>query len=184
MRPLPYAVGLALVLAARTVPVLAQGEVSVGVGAGLAMPVGDFRDETNPGYRLLASVEAGLPELPVGLRIDGAYDRFGFKSTLPGAAGSETGAQTIASASVNLVFGPRTSPPTLLPYAIVGLGMSHIGCAGRDDCGTSNLMGWNAGIGTRFGVRSRTGFAEARLHWVPGSVSDLYYLPVTVGLRF
>ena len=189
MRRLLIGVGLLVSLGMRALPLSAQSQVSAGVGAGFAMPFGTFRDEMNPGLRALATLDLSLPEMPVSLRIDAAYDRFGFKSALVGAAGSETGARTIASGSVNLTLGSLDSldssgsPRVVSPYAIAGVGMHRIGCTGRQ-CDVLTQMGWNAGIGARLGLFGLRGFTEARLHRVPGALSDLYYVPVTVGLLF
>lgn len=184
MRVLLIGVGLMMSLAAPAVSLVAQSPVSAGVGAGLAMPFGSMRDEFNPGWRALGTLDMGVPLLPVSLRLDAAYDRFGFKSTTVGSAGSDPGARTIVSGSVSLAFGPRNALPAISPYVIGGLGMNRTGCTDQDRCDTTTQLGWNAGVGMRLGVLSLQGFAEARLHWLPGSAFDYSYVPVTVGLLF
>ena len=184
MRWTVIGIGLTIALATIAPPLGAQRPVSVGVAAGVAMPFGTMRDETNPGLRALATLDLALPEMPVSLRIDGTYDRFGFKSMPTGAPGSGTGALRIASGSVSLVLGSLTTPQVVAPYAIAGVGIHRLGCAGRSDCGVVEEMGWNAGAGVRLGLFGLRGFVEARLHRVPGSVSDLDYVPLTVGVLF
>jgi hypothetical protein len=184
MRALLIGVGLMMSLAAPAASLAAQSPVSVGVGAGLAMPFGAMRDEFNPGWRALGTLDVGVPLMPVSLRLDAAYDRFGFKSTPVGSAGAEAGARTIVSGSVSLAFGPRNVLPAISPYAIAGLGMNRTGCTEQDRCETTTQLGWNAGVGMRLGVLALKGFAEARLHWLPGSAFDFSYVPITVGLHF
>ena len=184
MRWIAIGIGLSISLVAGPLPLGAQRPVSVGVAAGVAMPFGTLRDEANPGLRALATLDLALPEMPVSLRIDGSYDRFGFKSTPPGAAGSGTGALTITSGSISLALGSLTTPRAVAPYAIAGVGIHRIGCAGRSDCEVLERMGWNAGAGVRLGLFGLRGFIEARLHRVPGPVTDLDYVPLTVGVLF
>ena len=176
--------GLTISLAAGAVPLAAQRPASVGVAAGVAMPFGTMGDETNPGLRALATLDLALPEMPVSLRIDGSYDRFGFKSTPTGGAGSGTGALTITSGSISLALGSLTTGRAVAPYAIAGVGIHRVGCSGRSDCEVLEKMGWNAGAGVRLGLFGLRGFIEARLHRVPGSVTDLDYVPLTVGVLF
>ena len=178
------AIGLMIAIGAHALPLAAQRPVSVGVAAGVAMPFGTLRDETTPGVRALATLDLALPEMPVSMRIDGAYDRLGFKPAPTGAAGRETGARTITSGSISLTLGSLTTPERVSPYAIAGVGMHHVGCAGRSDCDAVDQMGWNAGAGVRLGLFGLRGFIEARLHRLAGAVSDLDYVPVTVGVFF
>ena len=184
MRGLLIGVGLLLSLWTHGRSLGAQSPVSVGVGAGFVVPIGALRHDVNPGLRALAMVDLGVPEMPFALRVDAAYDRLGFQSAPVGAAGRETGARTVASASVNLTLISSDWERVVSPYAIAGVGFSRIGCAGRTDCGSSTQMGWNVGLGMRLGLFGLRGFTEARMHCVPKTVADDCYIPVTVGLRF
>lgn len=182
MRWLPRAVGLMIWLGTHALSLGAQGRVWAGAGAGIAMPSGVLRDEANPGWRALGTVDLWLPEMPTSLRIDAAYDRFGFKSTPVGSAERETGARTIASVSLSLLIGSADSLSRVSPYAVAGIGMNRIGCAGTSDCeAAASQMGWNAGVGARFPLFGRRGFADLRVHCVLQWVKDLCYVPVTVG---
>jgi hypothetical protein len=184
MRCLLIGVGLMISLGTHGRSLGAQSPVSVGVGAGVAVPVGALRHDVNPGLRALAMLDLGLPEMPMSLRIDAAYDRLGFQSIRAGAAGQDAGARTVLSTSVNLTLVSDDWERVVSPYVIGGVGFSRIGCAGRPDCGVTTQMGWNVGIGTRLGLFALRGFAEARMHCVPKSEADDCYIPVTVGLRF
>ena len=184
MRCLLIGVGLVISLGTHGLWLGAQSPVSVGVGAGVAVPVGALRHDVNPGLRALAMLDLGVPEMPFSLRVDAAYDRLGFQSTPVGSARQETGARTVASASVNLTVVSADWERVVAPYVIGGVGFSRIACAGRPDCGVSTQMGWNVGVGMRLGLFALRGFAEARLHCVPKSVADDCYIPVIVGLRF
>jgi hypothetical protein len=184
MRCLLIGAGIVISLGAHGLRLGAQSPVSVGVGAGVVVPVGALRHDVNPGLRALAMLDLGVPEMPFGLRVDAAYDRLGFQSTPVGAARRETGARTVASASINLTVVSSDWERVVSPYAIGGVGFGRIACAGRSDCGVSTQMGWNAGVGMRLGLFALRGFAEARMHCVPKSEADDCYIPVIVGLRF
>ena len=182
MRWLLTGVGLMISLGTRALPLGAQGRVWAGAGAGIAVPSGVLRDEANPGWRALATVDLWLPEMPTSLRIDAAYDRFAFKPTPVGSAEAETGARTIASASLSLLIGSSDSLSKAAPYAVAGVGMNRIGCAGTSDCEVASQMGWNAGVGVRFPLFGRRGFADARVHCVLQWVKDLCFVPISVGV--
>jgi opacity protein-like surface antigen len=125
-----------------------------------------------------------LPLVPVGVRLDAAYDRFGFDRTPVGAAGTATGAQQIVSGTVNATVHLPAALPLLSPYAIGGLGPYRLSCSGVASCESETRMGWNAGVGIRFGLLLIHGFAEARYHYVPATGGSVQYVPITVGLLF
>ena len=192
MRWLLTAVGLMMTLGTRGEPLGAQGRVRAGAGGGITMPSGLLQDQANPGWRAVAALDVWLPEMPTSLRIDAAYDRFGLKSAADASAEPVTGARTIASASLSLSVGSSDSLSKVSPYALAGVTMNHIGCvgtssgtaAGRLECAAASQMGWTAGIGTRFILFGRRGFADARMHCVSRWAKDLCHIPVTVGLLF
>src|SRR6478752_8629239 len=85
----------ALLLLAPARRVEGQGLISAGVGGGLSMPVGSLGNAANTGWRALGTIKVGVPLVPVGLRLDASYDRFGYQATPAGAAGSETGSRSV-----------------------------------------------------------------------------------------
>ena len=186
-------IGVGLIsLGTHVLPLGAQGRARAGVGGGIAMPSGALQDQSNPGWRALATLDVWLPEMPTSLRVDAAYDRFGLKPSQAGTTAQATGARTIASASLSLSFGSSDSLMKIAPYALGGVTMNRIGCVGtsgltaegRAECAAASQMGWTAGIGTRFILFGRRAFADARLHCVARYAKDLCYIPVTVGLLF
>jgi hypothetical protein len=174
---------LTLALLAPATRVSAQGLISAGIGGGLSMPTGALGDVANTGFRALGTVAVGVPLVPVGLRLDASYDRFGFQRTPLGATGSETGSQSVFAGTVNGTF--RLSPlPLITPYAIAGLGPYHTSCSGPATCESVTRMGYNAGVGVRFGALLIHGFAEVRYHYVPTPGKSTQFVPVTIGLLF
>jgi hypothetical protein len=175
---------LALGMVPNTTPLQAQRPVALGVGGGVPVPLGDFRDEVNPGWRALGTLAFGVPMLPLGLRLDAAYDRLGFKRTLVGSVGSSAGAQRVVSVTLNPTYRvPMTGSP-FSPYLIGGGGVYSVGCAGDVSCDAVTRAGWNAGLGARFAGVGLHGFAEARYHQVEVRGGRLQYVPFTLGLLF
>jgi hypothetical protein len=173
----------ALLLLAPATRVEGQGLISAGIGGGLTMPVGALGDVANTGWRALGTIKVGVPLVPVGLRLDASYDRFGYQRTLIGAAGSETGSQSVFAGTVNGTL--RLSPlPLITPYAIAGFGPYHTSCSGPASCTSATHVGYNAGLGVYFGALLIHGFAEVRYHYVSMPGGNIQYVPVTVGLLF
>ena len=98
-------------------PVAAQG-VTVSVGGGAALPLGVLNTATNPGAHGLAAVSITPASLPVGIRIDGMYGRFGLISSgLDGHFG-------VLHGTANIVYRFRAGETTTIrPYLIGGLGV-------------------------------------------------------------
>ncbi|HEV7990721.1 MAG TPA: outer membrane beta-barrel protein [Gemmatimonadaceae bacterium] len=159
----------------------AQSPISLGLGGGVALPLSDFNDDVVPGWRALGTLAIEVPLIPLGLRIDGAYDRFNIEKALIGAAG-DAGARRIASFTVNPTYRLAVPLPLISPYLIGGAGSYNVGCAGNAKCESATSFGWNAGVGLKFGALALHGFAEARYHHV--NVGGVQYVPVTVGIFF
>jgi hypothetical protein len=176
------AVLTSLMAAAPTPSLCAQGLVSVGLGGGISTPQGGFSDNFETGWHGMATVAVGLPLVPVGLRIDGAYNRFAIKSTTPALSGTSS---RVASATVNATLRLPVPGSPISPYLIGGGGMYSIGCTGSSQCGSStNEFGWNGGLGVRVNAIVIRPFAEIRYHHVNVAGGDVQYVPITVGLYF
>ena len=140
------------------------------VNAGATMPMSESRDVWNAGLRVGAGVELKAPLIPVGLRIDGAYDRMGVK--LDGES-----KLSIISGTANAVF----QLPIMPIYAVGGIGMY------RSDAGagsTSTDLGFNVGMGMRLPLPILSPFIEARFNQINGDGGNIRYVPIVAGLRF
>jgi hypothetical protein len=148
----------------------AEAQLRLNVNAGAAMPMSDAGEVWNAGIRVGAGLEFSVPLVPVGLRVDGAYDRMGLK--LDG--GSKL---SILSGTANGVF----SLPLMPIYAVGGLGMY------RSDDGTgaaSTDLGFNIGMGLRLPLPMFAPFVEARFHQINGDSGNFRYVPIVAGIRF
>ena len=161
------------------------------------MPSGDFKNGTgvngsgfkaDNGYNLAAGLNIGVPLLPVGVRLEGAYNSFNF-------AGLPTG----VSASQNIISGTVNGTVGLgLPYLIGGLGYysskaSATGGGTTNSTDRANAFGLNGGVGLRFPLGVISTFAEIRYHKMMGGdnanttnspAANLAYIPITFGINF
>lgn len=165
-----FLVVLAAVLCAGA-PLPAQRLVTLNLAGGGTIPIGNLDDGTDPGWHALAGLQISSLMQPIGIRIEGAYNRLGAETASPDVV--------VTSATLNFSYRlPLTNSP-LSPYLIAGWGPHWIDCADTA-CDADMRFGGNAGLGTKFLIGFR-GFVETRFHWVTGKIR---YVPVTFGLTF
>jgi opacity protein-like surface antigen len=147
----------------------ASAQVRLSVAGGPSFPTGgDHHLET--GFNVQLAGELGVPALPFGIRLDGAFNRFteahGHKDVLSGTA----------NAILNF---PMVG---LTPYIIGGPGIyskkDHAHGHERE-----NKLGINIGAGARLDLPGLGAFVETRLH-SPFGDHALRYVPVSFGIRF
>ena len=154
----------------------AQRPVTLSLAGGVSLPVAHFHQVANTGWHALASIGVSTFMQPLGLRLDGAYNRFSAKSGGPTPA--------VTSGTLNITYRlPMTNSP-LSPFVIAGAGAYHLACSGTPSCGTSTRFGWNAGLGTKFAALGLKGFLESRFHAVNARSGNIRYVPLTLGLTF
>jgi hypothetical protein len=150
----------------------------LGIAGGAAQPMSDLKDGANMGYNATAALGINLPFIPVGLRVDGAYNQFGEKAGI--------GAKLhVVSATGNVVW--RLPSVGISPYLIGGAGlyMATTTTTGTTSASTTdNHLGWNAGAGINLPVSVFKAFVEARYNRVSTDTGSLQFVPVTVGIMF
>ena len=175
----------------------ASAQVNLMVGGGLSMPTGEFSSTEDGGYfagngfNALAGVQLGAPLLPLKLRIDGSYNRFGLSED----AGDIDAHYQILAGTANAVFALPT-PGMVQPYLLAGVGMYNYKMGGDDvpeDVEAQTDLGINGGVGVNLSMGGLQLFGEARIHNIfVGDVTvdditfeseDIRMIPVTVGLR-
>ena len=179
------AAALALVLSASAVQ--AQRPVSIGIALGATMPTGDFGDFAELGYHGMATLGFSPPALPVGLRIDGAFNQLAAKTE---GLTTEDFNWRVMSLTANATFGVPMAASPISPYLIGGLGMYNFTSDVEDAEGDTNL-GFNVGIGTKFALAGFGTFAEIRYHHVTGEDdpdtgenNSIAYIPISFGITF
>jgi hypothetical protein len=148
----------------------------LGIAGGAAQPMSDLKDGANTGFNGTVAMAINLPFIPVGLRVDGAYNQFGEKA----GAGAKL---HIMSATANVVF--KLPSVGVSPYLIGGAGlyMPTVTAPGLASS-TENHLGWNAGAGISLPVAFAKTFLEARYNNVSVNGGSLKFVPVTFGIMF
>jgi hypothetical protein len=168
---------------ASTSPLPAQTRTSISVAGGLSAPVGNLGNVADIGYNVAVGLNFGAPIVPIGLRLEGAYNGFNFKNNPNGLA---SGSDRIANATANLVFNFSRLPDS--PYLIGGLGYYHEQFPDRVGIDASrNAAGINGGAGLRFPLSGLSTFVEARYHLMFSSTKGApttQFIPITFGISF
>ncbi|MDP9205636.1 MAG: outer membrane beta-barrel protein [Gemmatimonadota bacterium] len=152
--------------------------IQLGIAGGAAQPMSDLKDGANMGYNGTVAMGINLPFIPVGLRVDGAYNQFGEKAGV--------GAKLhVISATGNVVW--RLPSVGISPYLIGGAGlyMSTATTTGTTSVSdTQNHLGWNAGAGINLPLSVFKAFVEARYNRVSTDTGSLEFVPLTFGIMF
>jgi hypothetical protein len=170
-------------LVSSVAPLQAQSPISIGVGGGVSLPQGDIDDDVNTGWHALATAELASPMHPWGLRLDVAYNRFGFSDQVEIALGGD-GHLTAASATLNITYRlPKVTWP-VQAYVLGGLGAYRTDCSFGPGCGSRVRYGWNYGLGAKFFFLGFRNFVEIRGHRTKSQTDDVHYFPLTFGIMF
>jgi opacity protein-like surface antigen len=160
--------------------------ISLGISGGAAIPVSDLGEDFNTGYNGTVSLMFRSVGSPIGLRVDGMYNRMSVKNDrtigIPGFGVLD--AIAISSANANLVYNlPGTG---MTPYLIGGAGVYNLksDVDGADDPDSENKLGVNGGIGASFQLSGFNTFIEARYHHVFSENVATKFIPVTFGISF
>jgi hypothetical protein len=176
--------GAVLMASVGIVPALAQG-ARFSVGGGLTVPLSDLGDETGTGFHGLAAVSFQPPGSPVGIQVDGMFQRLGADDH-PVFGDVDANFQIIQG-TANAIYKFQTSDQTRVrPYLIGGVGLYNYKFTGDDvpdDFGSETDFGINAGAGFEFGAGPVGLFVEGRFHNVFAEDDNLNFIPVTVGVR-
>jgi hypothetical protein len=108
---------------------------SLGVAGGGALPMSDMSDVSKTGYNGTVAMQIKLPFIPLGLRVDGAYNGFSSKVT-------DGPKLHVLSGTGNLVWNlPSVG---VSPYLIGGAGLYMATVSGTGlQSATDNKLGWN-----------------------------------------
>ncbi|MEO8910919.1 MAG: outer membrane beta-barrel protein [Gemmatimonadaceae bacterium] len=149
---------------------------SLGVAGGGALPMSDLSNASKTGYNGTVAMAIKLPFIPLGLRVDGAYNQFGAKV----AGGPKL---HVMSATGNLTWDLPSMGVS--PYLIGGAGlyMPAATLAGSPST-TEHHFGWNAGAGINLPLTVVHAFVEARYNRISANGSSMEFVPVTFGIMF
>ena len=148
---------------------------SIGVAGGVTQPMSDLSDASDMGYNGTVALGINLPFIPVGLRIDGAYNQFGQKAGGPKLH--------IMSATGNVVW--KLPSIGVSPYLIGGAGLyiPTVEVSGLPSSSESKF-GWNAGAGINLPLTVFKAFVEARYNSYSTDAGSVQFVPLTFGIMF
>ena len=148
----------------------------LGIAGGASQPMADLKEGADLGYNGTVAMAINLPFIPVGLRIDGAYNGF--------AAKASGGAKLhVISATGNVVW--RLPSVGISPYLIGGAGyyIATTTVPSSPNIEDKNF-GWNAGAGINLPLSVFKAFVEARYNSVKTDTGKMEFVPVTFGIMF
>lgn len=164
------AIALAAIILA-TPSIHAQASFSVAIGA--AVPMGDAADMVDMGYNATVGIGIKPPLAPLGLRVEGMFNSFDYKSTV------------LSNASTRVIGLTANGTYTLAPqiYLIGGLGAysskdSNAGASAETD------FGINVGAGVNIPLTGFGTYVEARFHHIASEPRNFQFIPITVGIKF
>lgn len=163
---------------------MAQKTFAVGIGGGAALPVGKLSKTQDPGYNGTLVLAMGMAELPVGVRIDGIYNKLLDNKAFAPGGGALSSDLRVMGVLGNLIFA--FSGTTAKPYMVVGGGLYNVK---PDTTGakSDNYFGVNAGLGATFGIGPFATFIESRYHSISRKAAKggvMQFVPITAGLMF
>ena len=170
--------------------------VSVGLGGGGTVPIGDFADDVKTGPHILGFLQYQPAIGPWAVRGEVLYSRArytdNFLDDVGATAGDNLSSGVLFGGASALYTGGRRNGG-VSPYVIGGLGFYRLTATLKDDSRTSlstseNGFGFNGGAGVRFGG-SLGLFVEARFHQFSitperGPKSTYQFIPVSLGFSF
>lgn len=155
----------------------AQNPVQLGIAGGVSLPTSDLADIANTGFNGTVTVGMTPAMIPLGIRIDGAFNQFAIKDNLA------DGNVRFISVTGNLVY--KIPGATVSPYLIGGAGLYNakveVAPFGSE---AENKFGWNVGGGINMPLSGFSTFIEARYNQVQTDGEALKFIPITFGILF
>ncbi len=169
---------LALPLAALPNTLLAQGDIRLGLGAGITVPLRSYGDVVDKGWMGNANLTFfPAASAAIGFRLDGLYGR----SSLSAISGHQT--QVGGTANIVFQFGARRSPNRFYLFGGGGYVKTTTSSPNFGKLSDTNPA-LDAGAGFSFGVRSLALFVEARYLNVYTDGVKPQYAPLLAGVTF
>ena len=192
MRRMVWSVIAAVMSLAFAVPVsaqLASSPARFGLVGGGTFPIGNLSNVASSGWHAGALVDLGLPLVPLGFRVEGAWHQLGSKDLgsfcNPGGGCTPESERTrVIAVTLNATyaFGPQ---PLIKPYIIGGVGGYNVKFEPSDaDSFSETRFGINLGAGLRVQLTGFSTFAEIRWHDIFTTGSSVQMLPISVGVTF
>ncbi len=169
---------LAIPLLSLPVTLAAQGDIRLGLGAGITMPLRSYGDVVDKGWMGNASLTFfPAASAALGFRLDGFYGR----NSLSAISGRQT--QVGGTANLVLQFGARRSPNRFYVFGGGGYVKTTNSSPNFGKLSDTNPA-LNGGAGFSLGARSLALFVEARYINVYTDGVKPQYAPLMAGVTF
>jgi hypothetical protein len=150
--------------------------VQFGIAAGATVPVSDLSNGNSTGFNITGTIGVTPQLIPLGVRVDAAYNRFSLKNGLDGDT-------HFTSVTGNLVY--KVPSIAISPYLIGGAGLYNVGgTINGVGGGSENHFGWNLGGGISMPLSGFDTFVEARYNQVEENGISAKFIPITFGIMF
>jgi hypothetical protein len=158
---------------------LGTTRLSLGIAGGANVPVSILADIADVGYNVAVSLNVRAPLLPIGFRIEGAYNGLPIRGL--------DGNVRILSGTANGIYNIARTKDA--PYLIAGVGAytRRLNFDATGNASNKTVFGINGGGGLRFPLTGVTTFVEARYHLMFGDKidnSNFQFIPITFGVLF
>ena len=157
----------------------AQG-TRFGIGGGLVMPMGTYKDFDKMGWLIGGDVTYWLMSAPVGIRADVQYSQTSEKSGI--------GAHTtkIIGGLAEVVYALGQKADGVRPYLLGGLGYYNVKVSATGGSVSESKVGFGGGAGLAFklGPSGARFFVEGKYVSVSTSGGSTNFIPIRAGIRF
>ena len=158
--------------------------LSFTIFGGAAMPTGDAGNALNTGWLGGVAMDLHVPVMPLGVRLEGSYARFGVQ----GLSGTGVTAHT-SDLGINLNRVMTVINAGLVkPYLTAGPSFSSLKVSASDgtnsDSAAESHYGFNAGGGVDFGLGGLGARVDLRYKRISTNGSAFTTIPLTFGIRF
>lgn len=157
----------------------AQG-VRFGIGGGLLMPLGTYKDADKMGWLVGGDATYWLLGAPVGIRADVQYSQ---TSEASGVTAHKT---KIIGGLAEAVYAFGKKADGVRPYVMGGLGLYNVKVDVSGLSGSTTKVGFGAGAGLAFklGTGNTRFFVEGKFVSVSTTGGSTNFLPIRAGFRF
>jgi len=155
--------------------------IRIGIGAGVLLPIGDYKTADKLGWLAGADVTYWLTGGMIGIRAEGSY------SQTSQASGIRAHTTKIFGGMAEGVWAPGKSADQIRPYLLAGLGFFNAKVAdstGASASATKIGFGGGAGVAFKMGTGGTRIFVEGKFVSVSTDLVKTNFIPFRAGVRF
>ncbi|PYP71572.1 MAG: hypothetical protein DMD41_12030 [Gemmatimonadetes bacterium] len=155
----------------------AASSIRIGVGGGLLLPMGTYKDGDKLGWLAGADVTYWLTGGMIGIRAEGSYSQTCHKAPA-------TGNTKLFGGMADVVWAPGTTADQIRPYVLAGIGFYNAKESVTGASATKIGFGGGAGVAFKMGTGGTRIFVEGKFVDVSTDVNSTTFIPVRAGVRF